>query len=232
MYDNVPASSLQLASLFGDTPVAVGIATTDMWDAPLTEAESRAVEFSVAKRKQEFAAGRAAARQALSALGRPNASILVNADRSPRWPNGFVGSITHCSRFCGAVVATETQLAGIGFDAEVAIDLSIDIQRAVCTQREMEGFPQSGPAEGLVWPQIAFCAKEALYKCYYPIAHDFLNFSDVLIRFYSAEDGGLSVFTAASLSNKKLCEVAEKFIGRWSIHQGVIFAGVVYPQPY
>ena len=52
-------------------------------------------------RQAEFVAGRFAALHALKAAGCSSIEeITVNGDRSPRWPEGFVGSITHTSGIC------------------------------------------------------------------------------------------------------------------------------------
>ncbi|MEM7792797.1 MAG: 4'-phosphopantetheinyl transferase, partial [Verrucomicrobiota bacterium] len=54
-----------------------------------------------AARQQEFIAGRKCARAALAELGQLHGPILANGKGAPVWPDGFVGSITHCKGFCG-----------------------------------------------------------------------------------------------------------------------------------
>ena len=67
--------------------------------------EEALVAGAVTKRREEFAAGRNAARAALAGLGPPPCPLLRAGRRAPAWPQGIVGSITHCSGFCCAVVA-------------------------------------------------------------------------------------------------------------------------------
>ncbi|MEO9111197.1 MAG: hypothetical protein ABI387_00960, partial [Lacunisphaera sp.] len=76
------------------------------------------VERAVEKRQREFAAGRLAAKVALEKLDAvagevalaPGATITataipIGADRSPTWPPGIAGSITHTAEVAACVVA-------------------------------------------------------------------------------------------------------------------------------
>src|SRR4051812_2128234 len=76
-----------------------GVASYEVQDAtvpePLFSEELEVVSRAVAKRKREFALGRMCAHRALSALGVPACGLPMAADRSPVWPSGIVGSITH-----------------------------------------------------------------------------------------------------------------------------------------
>lgn len=67
--------------------------------APLCPEEAAAVACSVEKRRREFAAVRVCARSAMTALGLPPQSVLPGERGAPRWPDGFVGSMTHCERY-------------------------------------------------------------------------------------------------------------------------------------
>jgi 4'-phosphopantetheinyl transferase EntD len=43
-------------------------------------------------------------------------------DRTPVWPDGVVGSITHTGDFAAAAVAWAADIAGLGIDSEQVID--------------------------------------------------------------------------------------------------------------
>ncbi len=60
-------------------------ATAAMWEAPLLRKEAAAVARTVRKRRREYAAGRACARQALSALGIRDFPLLNDSDGVPIW---------------------------------------------------------------------------------------------------------------------------------------------------
>ncbi len=141
--------------------------------------------------RQEFVRGRQAAYAALCSVGLvdgstcPTESFLTNligknADRSPRWPIGFVGSISHSRNWVVAAAARERDFASIGIDSEPfatadqAAQLKLDI-----------GHPTEWhllETMRLPLPTIftlLFSAKEAFYKCWYPLQKRFLDFSDV-----------------------------------------------------
>ncbi|MEU2758298.1 MULTISPECIES: 4'-phosphopantetheinyl transferase family protein [Streptomyces] len=69
-------------------------------DLPLADLypqEARIVERAVALRKREFATTRRCAREALARLGLPPVPILSDRHGAPRWPEGVLGSLTHCA---------------------------------------------------------------------------------------------------------------------------------------
>ena len=84
--------------------------------------EAALVERATDKRRQEFAAGRERAREALAALDLGKTPILRGFRGAPQWPPGIVGSITHCAGYCAAAVARAEDLAAIGLDADITIN--------------------------------------------------------------------------------------------------------------
>jgi len=176
----VDGSASAISSLF--PPGAYVVFTDGSLDPePLREDEEAAVRRAVAGRRREFAWGRTCARRALGALGFPDTTLPSLPDRSPAWPHGVVGSITHCVGFVGAVVAPGQRLAGIGFDAEVATPLPEDVIHLVCTPEEriwVERAPPPGVAD---WPKFLFSAKEAVHKCIAPGSGVMLDLRDVTI---------------------------------------------------
>src|ERR671910_144684 len=98
------------------------VAAAEMYDdppdlAPLPE-EEPLIAKSVAKRRNEFITVRYCARLALGELGVPPVPILKGDKGEPCWPDGVVGSLTHCDGYRGAAVARATDLASLGIDAE------------------------------------------------------------------------------------------------------------------
>lgn len=123
----------------------------------LYPAERAAIQYSVEKRRAEFATGRWCARQALMRLGRQPQALPPGADRIPVWPEGVSGSISHTQGYTCALVA---KLAvGLGVDVE-RLDRDVsqgtwDLILGDCEQRRFQS-----PAEKL----MAFSAKEAFCK--------------------------------------------------------------------
>lgn len=208
----------QLASLF---PAAACVAVADSrMDALLWPEEEELVRHAVDKRRREFALGRAAARQALAGLGAPAAAIARQADRRPAWPHGFIGSITHCDGFCGAVAAREQDIKAIGFDAEPATPLPDGVDRMIYGAEEGAHFSALPVVAGLSWPKLAFSAKEAFYKCFYPVTQKRLGFHDVRVTFTG--DG------AFDIASDEVGEFLKGMVqGRWLARDGLVFTSFV-----
>lgn len=145
------------------------------WEPDLLPDEAPLVARAVAKRRHEFAAGRAFARQALAELGRPDFPILTGAGREPLWPDGIVGSITHCDGYCAAAVARQSDLRSLGIDAERNVLLPPGVLRLTCTERERGQLPSLA---GVSVPALIFSAKESVYKAWYPLARRWLDYLD------------------------------------------------------
>ena len=65
--------------------------------------EAQAIDHAVPKRRREFTAGRTAARRACARLGVWAGALPVAADRTPVWPEGVVGSISHSDLSCAVL---------------------------------------------------------------------------------------------------------------------------------
>jgi 4'-phosphopantetheinyl transferase EntD len=170
-----PVGALFPACVSGVLADAAEAVPTDLFPV-----ESAAVGRAVPARRHEFAAGRWCARRALAGLGISAQPLPVGSDRAPVWPEGIVGSITHCQGLVGAVVAPTACLTALGFDAEPATSLGDDLLGAVCTASELDWVRRSPASPGSAdWPKVIFCAKEALHKCIGPLYHVILDFQDV-----------------------------------------------------
>jgi len=170
-----------IETLFPD-PVVTVEATPEMWSAPLfPEEEACLSPRAVAKRRREFAAGRACARAALARLGIHDFPLRSESDRTPLWPAGIVGSLSHCGDFCGVAVARRGRIAGIGLDVERARPLHERVARMIGTPGELERLALLPDLPQGLWAMVVFCAKESTYKCFYPLARMFLDFHDLEI---------------------------------------------------
>ena len=133
--------------------------------APLPE-EEPLIAKSVAKRRNEFITVRYCAREALGELGVAPVPILKGEKGEPCWPDGIVGSLTHCEGFRGAAVARHDEVRSVGIDAEPHDVLPKGVLDAISLPRERAEL-QAMPT-GLHWDRILFCAKEATYKAWFP----------------------------------------------------------------
>jgi len=135
---------------------------------------------AVPRRKAEFAAGRTCARQALRVLGLPELPILRGDDRQPLWPDGVVGSITHCDGYCAAAVARAADFSAIGIDAEINEPLPDNVLEEVAFGDEIDWL-RSLPQVGVCWDRLLFSIKEAVYKAWSPRERRWLDFDQVSV---------------------------------------------------
>jgi 4'-phosphopantetheinyl transferase EntD len=140
--------------------------------------EAVALERAVEKRRREFVAGRVLARRALARLGASPAPIPRGDDRAPIWPNGYVGTISHTRSICAAAVARDGDVRSLGLDVEDASPLAPELVARICTAPEEAWLAQLPGAERGRFGKLFFSAKEAFYKCQYPLTGRFLEFHD------------------------------------------------------
>jgi 4'-phosphopantetheinyl transferase EntD len=148
-------------------------------DDQLFASERAYIENAVPKRRAEFGTARLCARRGFGALGVPPAAIVPDDDGAPRWPAGVVGSITHTAGYCAVVLSRDPPVRSVGLDVETLQDLEAGLVDSILTTRErrwLDAQPQSRQADLSV---VFFSAKEAFYKCQYPITRTFLEFGDV-----------------------------------------------------
>jgi 4'-phosphopantetheinyl transferase EntD len=198
--------------------VSVCIADSAMYGAPIFLEEFQAIRSACLKRQREFRAGRAAARQSLKLIGAPSISIPPAADRTPIWPSGYIGSISHCESLCGAIAASSSDLFGIGLDLESAQVLTEDIIPLVLDVSEEECIIREAKLGRGLSAALAFSAKEAFYKAVYPVERRLMDFLDVTLTVFRAGEcyGGFLVSSASRHWDGA---------GRWEIIGGVIHTG-------
>jgi 4'-phosphopantetheinyl transferase EntD len=194
-------------------------------DAWLLPAEASLVGRAVPKRRQEFAAGRLCARRALAEFGISDFPVLTAADRQPIWPDSVVGSITHTAGFCAAVIALRRDIAAIGVDSEVVGDVNVEIWPRICVPAETAWLRSLPAAEHPAAAALIFSAKEAFYKCQYPLVREPLNFHDVRIEVEWGAAGG-TYRTHAMRAIRIGTRTALPMAGRYLYHQGWVTSGM------
>ncbi|WP_102418061.1 4'-phosphopantetheinyl transferase [Mycobacterium sp. 4858] len=215
----LPASDgLAYAEVYTDPPGLV----------PLPE-EEPLIARSVAKRRNEFVTVRHCARVALGELGLPPVPILKGDKGEPCWPDGVVGSLTHCTGYRGAVVGRAEAVRSVGIDAEPHDVLPDGVLNAISLpeeRHEMATLP-----EGLHWDRILFCAKEATYKAWFPLTKRWLGFEDAhIVLDLDPPDGCTSgVFVSKILIDGRALDgpPLTALRGRWSVERGLVLTAIV-----
>lgn len=138
---------------------------------------------AVAKRKAEFLAGRWCARAALSELGIDGTPGL-NPDRSPAWPEGALGSITHSHGVVEVMVADASQWLTVGVDTErwVSPERAARLERELLTEEEQNALAGMSPLQRANRLTLIFSAKESLFKALYPLTGKRFYFHDAARR--------------------------------------------------
>jgi 4'-phosphopantetheinyl transferase EntD len=189
----------------------------DPLEARLLPEEEAYVAQAVEARRREFTTGRHCARVALGRLGVTTTAITRGDLGAPCWPDGVVGSITHCAGYRAAAVARVADLITIGIDAEPnepLPDRVLDIVALPPERAMVAALDSSVP--NVAWDRLLFSAKESVYKAWAPLTGTFLDFDGADI----AIDPAAGTFLAhlrkpgASLVGAARGELAGRFVVR------------------
>lgn len=183
-----------LAQRFAPRGVGVGVADPVASPAMVLPEEAVAIASAVPKRKQEFAAGRQAARMALQSIGLPKVAIPKGTDRAPVFPTGLAGSITHNRTAALAVVAPQTRFRTLGVDIEPEAPLKKELLKAICTPQDRAMLEALAEDERLLLARQLFSAKEAVFKAQFPITRQVFGFDAASISFNSLRTGFTATF--------------------------------------
>jgi 4'-phosphopantetheinyl transferase EntD len=208
-------------------------ATPEMWSgALLPEEEACLSPRAIPKRRREFTAGRVCARAALARLGIRDFPLLAGPDRSPVWPAGIVGSLSHCGDYCGVAVVRRGSIVGVGLDVERARPLQGRVVEIICTDVERERLEALSDLPAGLWAMIVFSAKESTYKCCHPLMKTYLDFHDVEIDFLP-EAGTFTarVLRARGTDGGPALPGIRTLRGRFSWNDAHVFAGVTLTAP-
>ncbi len=175
-------------------------------------------------RRATFLLGRAAAGQALGALGLAASPIGRGSAGEPLWPAGVVGSITHTAGLALAVVSRVAVCGGIGVDLERVLRAPTAAEiRHVCLARESiwvdEPAARSARSERFT---ALFATKEAVYKALDPRWRVRLGFHDVEVRALDGPPYSPAVAVAHGRADVELP------VGWWS-SEGLLLAATYLP---
>lgn len=157
-------------------------------EADLLAAERTSVAGMIPKRIREFAA---------RTFGRPDGGngpwraafpLPMGTDRAPQWPNGVIGSIAHTDDACLAIVSRDKGLVSVGIDLEYERSMPSAVADAISCRADRCKSDEARRELGDRYDSVLFSAKEAAYKCQYPLTGTLIGFDALSIRL-SAEDG-------------------------------------------
>ena len=217
MIEEILPPGVAAAEAFGDTAPAL-----------LFPAEEAAIARAVAKRRSEFATGRACARAALAKLGLPPVPIVPGPRGAPQWPPGVTGSITHCAGYRASAVARLADVASLGLDAEPNAPLPDGVLERIAVAQERAWLPELAAAvPGVSWDRLLFCAKESVYKAWFPLTGRWLGFEQAAVTVEPQS----RTFTARLLEPAEACDGRRLagFDGRWLVRDGLVLTAITVP---
>jgi 4'-phosphopantetheinyl transferase EntD len=210
-------------------PEVVAVDTREeLLDVELFPQERAALGEAVEKRRREFVTARACVRRALAELGLPPSPIANGERGEPLWPEGVVGSITHCAGYRACALARSHELLGVGIDAEPNQSLPDGVLGQIARAEErawLAALARTQPA--VSWDRLLFCAKEAVYKVWFPLARCWLGFEDATLTFDPVE----YTFSARLLRPwpDMGASLGRSLEGRWLAREGLVLAAIALP---
>lgn len=163
-------------------------------------------------RLAEHFAGRYCAKSCLEFLGLKNPLIPIHSDRSPIWPNGFIGSISHTKSSAIATCTPSKGLIGVGIDIENIIDIkTINKINKLIVFDDEKNIIAPEPTE--IAFTLVLSVKECFFKAAYPSVKRIFDFKDISVININSELGLVEVRTNKTLSNsiKKGMKFETKF---------------------
>lgn len=197
----------------------------------LLPAELVCLGTAAPQRAAEFAAGRQCARLALAQLDITNFALLTASDRCPVWPESVVGSITHTTGLCAAVVAPASRFLGLGVDTEVIANVRAELWPRICVPEEITWLDSLPVERRAAAAALVFTAKEAFYKCQSPLTDEWLNFKDLRVRLMdsaaAADPGTAALFEVIPVRPLALTRIVRPpYFGRFRADGQYLSAGL------
>lgn len=135
------------------------------------------LERSGKKRQSEHLAGRIAAVYALRTVGEKSVPG-IGENRTPLWPTGLYGSISHCGQTAIAIVSHSP--VGIDIEEVMNVSLAKSLAEQVASSTELTNL-HAAPIPFPLALTLAFSAKESLYKALSARYPQLIHFHDAVV---------------------------------------------------
>jgi 4'-phosphopantetheinyl transferase EntD len=194
---------------------------------PLFPQEQAVIARAVATRRLEFRSARGCARQALAGLGLDRPPQVPTATGAPPWPDGVVGSMTHCAGYRAAAVAWASAWAGLGIDAEPHAPLPVGVIDLVVLPAEREqlaALDRTTPSRH--WDRILFSAKESVYKVWSPLTGAWLGFDQARVTLDPQRQTFEVEMLIAAPAGRGV-----SMAGRWLVERGLVLTAALAAPP-
>lgn len=199
-----------------DDQVAVVFGRVRDYTQSFTGRQMAPLAKAVAKRRNEFSTGRLFAMKAQHSLGLSPQFVERAENRSPRWPSGLVGSISHTDSLALVVLMSGSEYLGLGVDLEQASKVTHSISRMVLTAEER------GALSDLSWirsPEaVIFSGKEAVYKAVNPLIGQMIGVDELELEFDGHRAGHFQARYIGPNKENRLMESGQGWFGYYEDH--------------
>jgi len=128
-----------------------------------------------------------------------------------------VGSITHTDALCVVALARNERYLGLGIDVEPDLPLEASIVSHVCRPEEPLLIEDLRGLDAARVARLIFSAKEAVYKCQFPLTRRFIDFQEVNVRFRANAE-----FSVEVLADVPELAGGARFVGRFAQRAGFL----------
>lgn len=186
---------------------------------------------AVLKRQSEFLAGRLSAHFSLQVLGCSPPTILgIGRHRSPIWPEGVVGSLSHSVERC-TIALFLNKAAFVGVDIERILPSSsfqaVEDQVLVPAEKKLLPIYLSRYPKGVLL-SLLFSSKESLFKALYPVVQAYFGFFSA--RFVDVSDHAEILLELTRPLHRSLPEKTRFSVQFWISKDFVRTLLVFYPK--
>ena len=186
------------------------------------------IAHSINKRKAEYFVGRYLVANRLNELGFEYCTLESNIDRSPRFPCGAIGSISHCTNLACVVVTPSCcpDRENLGLDVQelISSDVCRDIESMIVAEQEVD----LAVSVELTKEQaitLLFSAKEAIYKALAKFSTRGLNFTDAKLKQINQKTMEFELSESIKLRTNTLKEISCEY---WYLAQHKAFLTLCY----
>lgn len=199
-----------------DDQVAVVCGRVLNYTQSFTGSQMEPVARAVAKRRNEFSTGRWLAMMAQRSLGLSPQFVKRGEDRSPRWPDGLIGSISHTDNLALVVLMRSAEYLGLGVDLEQASKVTDSIVHMVLTAGERRALADTSRIRSA--EAVIFSGKEAVFKAVHPLVGLMIGFDELELEFVARRPGCFRARYIGPNRENRLMESGHGWFGYYEDH--------------
>lgn len=184
----------------------------------------QAVRLASPKRQAEYLASRWLAGTVFARYGIPDFVLTNNADRSPCWPAGFNGSLSHSAGTAFLLADHQGRLAGCDVESWVSPQTADEITHLLMNEQEKLLLT----ACALPWTvavTVLFSLKESLYKALWPVVRHYIDFMQAEITAFDPDTGQASLRLRERLGEE--LPQGREFAARFLRTEAQVFSWIV-----